>query len=307
MQLPPLTVWRFCDGNTGHEKQTLALLQGLQRCARIDCHDIPVRRAPLGGLLNFLRGKSPDTADLPAPDLIIGVGHSTHWPMLSARRQFGGKVLVLMTPSLPLSWFDLAVIPAHDQPKAGPRVLISASALAPDLACQADPARGLILLGGESRHFRWDAGAINTAIHALVSATPEVQWQLTTSRRTPADQALPQAPNLTAYRYADLPADWLGRELSRAGHVCLTVDSASMLAEALNSAAQVSLLPLPSKTVDNKLLRGITPLHERGLVTLLGPDCPAPPATASDLGRAPLNEHHRCAQEALQRLFPERF
>ena len=66
---------------------------------------------------------------LPTPDLLLGAGHHTHLSLLAARRIRGGKVVVLMRPSLPPGLFDLCLIPEHDAPPARPNVLATRGAL----------------------------------------------------------------------------------------------------------------------------------------------------------------------------------
>ena len=112
----PRVVWRFTDGKPGHENQTLGLLAALRERAPVDDHRIHVANCR-AGLLSCLTGRVAFGEGLPDPDLIIGAGHATHLPMLNARRVRGGKVVVLMKPTLPVAWFDLCIIPAHDRPR----------------------------------------------------------------------------------------------------------------------------------------------------------------------------------------------
>src|SRR6185437_1855887 len=59
----------------------------------------------------------------PAPDLIVGVGHSTHLSLILLKKCFPhAKSIVLMRPTLPISWFDFAIVPAHDYVDAEPKV-----------------------------------------------------------------------------------------------------------------------------------------------------------------------------------------
>ncbi len=297
-----LTVWRFCDGNRGHEKQSQALLQGLSRHARINQHDIIVTETAVERWLQRLLERPRHCQHLPAPDLIVGAGHRTHLPMLTAQRTHGGKTVVLMKPSLPLHWFDSAIIPEHDRPDERNNVLVSRTVLAPSLNNRPDPQRGLILVGGDNRHFHWSDNELRQHIEQLVKSTPQIQWQLTNSRRTPASFQAPSINNLRVCDYRSLDPSWLTQELSRAGHVCITIDSASMLAEALNSKAQITLLPLASKKNHNKLQWGAERLQRQGLVSIFENG-----NTLSTLATTPLtiglDEHLRCARQLLDLFF----
>ncbi|MFN3595388.1 MAG: ELM1/GtrOC1 family putative glycosyltransferase, partial [Thiobacillaceae bacterium] len=114
-----LTLWRLIDGKPGHEKQSLGLAQALQRLAAARWYDVRVHGtafASVRAALQWALRRFPAGHGLPAPDLILAAGHATHLPALAARRAYGGRIVVLMRPSLPLALFDLCLIPAHDQP-----------------------------------------------------------------------------------------------------------------------------------------------------------------------------------------------
>ncbi len=143
----PLIVWRFTDGKPGHDNQTQGLLAALRTHAPVD--DFPIQIADCrAGLVACLTGRTASGLEAPDPDLIIGAGHATHLPMLNARRVRGGRVVVLMKPTLPTAWFDLCVIPAHDRTRHRENILVTHGVLnrvrhdvAKDGARRADPGR----------------------------------------------------------------------------------------------------------------------------------------------------------------------
>ena len=241
-----LVVWLVSDGKPGHENQSRGLAEALACATPSEIHlypALPRWRAGLAWLFKNLPGQS-----LPAPDLIIGTGHATHMTLLAARRAEGGRAVVLMKPSLPRRWFDLCILPQHDGVKPDAHTLLTEGAInrvrpAPGR----DPNRGLLLIGGVSKHFEWDSDAIQVQIRSIVTRTPEVNWTLTTSRRTPADflAQLPTAPNLTVIPHTATAPDWLPEQLSGCGTVWVTPDSASMVYEALTAGAEVGVLDLP--------------------------------------------------------------
>ena len=87
---PPRVVWRFSDGKPGHDVQTLGLAQALRAQADVEIFTLPVANSP-GGLWFWLSGCYPRAAGLPAPDLLLGAGHRTHFHLLAARRRWGGR------------------------------------------------------------------------------------------------------------------------------------------------------------------------------------------------------------------------
>lgn len=245
-------------------------------------------------LLHWLQGRFPAGAALPAPDLLLGAGHATHFPLLAARRAYGGKAVLLMRPSLPLSWFDLCVIPQHDHPPPRNNVIAIRGVLNDvQPASNGAPERGLMLIGGVSSHYRWDDAKVARAVMQIAAATPQVAWQLTTSRRTPASfaAALPQPlpPNLTLIPHTQTGPGWLEQALHVVGQVWVSEDSVSMLYEALTAGAGVGLLRLDDPR-DSRVRRGVEQLIADGWVTPFeswqaGAELPRPPQAFNEAER----------------------
>ncbi len=163
-------------------------------------------------------------------------------------RAHGGRAVVLMKPSLPRRWFDLAILPRHDGVAADAHTLLSEGALNRiQPALDAVPAQGLILVGGPSAHFDWDSATVCKQINTLVERTPGMHWTLTTSRRTPTDFAaqLPVSPALDIVPHTATPPDWLPAQFARCSTAWVTPDSASMVYEALTAGAEVGVFDLP--------------------------------------------------------------
>lgn len=293
----PLIVWRLIDGKPGHEKQSLGLTQALSRHVATNIHDIHVD--PHGSyLFGWLLGRFPAGANLPDPHILIGAGHRTHLALLAARRARGGRVVVLMQPSLPSRLFDLCLIPAHDEPAAAPNVVTTRGALnAVTPSRQHRPELGLILVGGPSSHYAWGNQRVADQIEQLTRRNPEVQWRLTTSRRTPADflAQLPPAANLEVFPVEATPPGWLEAELAQAGQAWVSEDSVSMVYEALTAGCAVGLLRLPASP-DNRVGRGVERLIREGWVTPFEAWQPEQPMLSAPEG---FDEADRCARRIL--------
>ncbi|MDP2786944.1 MAG: mitochondrial fission ELM1 family protein [Pseudomonadota bacterium] len=270
----PLIIWRLTDGKPGHEKQTLGLAHALLRNRPGECFDLA---APARGtaLLQWMQGRFPAGNGLAKPDIILAAGHATHFALLAARRafggKFGGKAVVLMKPSLPLSLFDLCVIPEHDKPPRRRNVAAIRGVLNDvQISTTRSPDQGLMLIGGISSHYRWDDAAVGAAVAAIALASPLIAWQLTTSRRTPANflDSLPQPlpDNLRLIPHHETGPGWLEQALAQAGQVWVTEDSVSMLYEALTAGAGVGLLRLCDPQ-DSRVRRGVEKLLADGWVT----------------------------------------
>lgn len=291
-----LVIWRLSDGKPGHEKQTLGLCHALGRLAPAKTIDIRAHDGWRNTLYWAAVGRYPPGRDLPAPDLLVGAGHATHLPLLAARRAHGGRTVVLMKPSLPLALFDLCLIPEHDAPPPRPNVIPTLGALN-DVAPggEHDPPRGLILVGGPSPHFRWDSRAIARQIIELTRARPELDWRLTTSRRTPADflDGL-DAGGLELFPAEATPPGWLERQLAEAGEAWVTPDSVSMVYEALTSGCRVGLFDLPA-VHGSRVAKGVMALEAQGRVATFPQHPPAKPLA--------LAEAARCAGLILEKWF----
>lgn len=300
---PPLVIWCFLDGKPGHEKQSLGLTQALGRHVAVKIHDIAVK-SPLAGLKDWLIGRFPAGQGLPDPHLLIGAGHRTHFALLAARRARGGRAVLLMRPSLPLRLFDLCLIPEHDQPPEQAGVVATRGALnAVSPSRRHDPKRGLILVGGPSGHYAWDSPDIARQINEIIGKSPQVDWQLTTSRRTPADflaaLAAPYPANLAIHPGDATPPGWLEATLTTAGQAWVSEDSVSMLYEALTAGCAVGLLQVPKRR-DNRVVRGVERLIRDGWVMPFATWRPEQPLVA-----APelFDEADRCARLILGRWF----
>lgn len=296
----PVVVWRFSDGRQGHDNQSLGLADALARRVALQLHTLEV---PSGAALvrALLRRRYAPGATLPRPTLLVGAGHATHWPMLAARRACGGRVIVLMKPSLPRQWFDLCIIPQHDAVPPADGVILTQGALNRVVRSRTlDAGRGLMLIGGESAHYRWNDAEVLRQLTDVVGRCPEIGWQIADSRRTPATmqdalRAL-KLRNAEFTHHEDVAGDWLRTALSRSATVWVTPDSVSMLYEALTAGAAVGLLELPARG-QPRIDRGLVPLIERGDIRRYSQwrvDRKLQPA------RTPLDEASRCATWILE-------
>ena len=267
-------VWRFSDAKAGHDSQSLGLLDALKRRLPIDSYELPV---PSGAGLDWFRGRFPAASLLPDPWLLIGAGHSTHLPLLAARSARGGRAVVMMTPDLPKRWFDLCVVPDHDRPGPAPNVLVTRGSLnrmqatvnTTDTGCSR---RGLLLVGGPSRHYHWDHRHVIEQIACVIRYSTVRHWVLTTSRRTPPGFAecvrkmfFNSNLKLSIHSWRNTPGQWLALQLESACCTWVTEDSISMMYEALTAGTPVGLLSVPPRR-QGRIVRGVQALVSSGNV-----------------------------------------
>lgn len=294
-----MTIWRISDGKPGHDNQSLGLAEALLR--RVPGGGHCVSLAENGGFFARLRMAEKAAAALPAPDLILAAGHATHPALLWLARKHRAKSVVLMKPSLPLSWFDLCIAPEHDFPEGGgsPNLILTRGALNRVTPDDGEKSGKLILLGGPSKTHGWDGAGI---LAMLAKATDRDGWELTDSRRTPEgflDQIRENLPGIVAISHRETPPGWVPEKLRAAKEVWVTEDSVSMIYEALTSGARVGLLPVPRLKDHSRVLRGIDGLLADGYVSAF-----AEWERTQRLRAAPepLREADRCAEWLLERL-----
>jgi len=274
-----MNIWHLSDGKAGHVAQARGLFVALERAGQT-VHVLDIQSKDLSRLALFFYGISGGrVGQLPqiladalqqqgAPDLIVGIGHATHLVLILLRRCFpASKSVVLMRPSLPLAWFDYALMPAHDfsvpTPPMPSKVFISQGVLNPlQNEHRHVPGQHLILLGGASKRFDWSdvlmLDQLQSLLQRLLADAEVTSIWLTTSRRTPSHFIETLRGALGAERVSrihlcpvdETPRGWLFEQLQLADVVWVTQDSGSMLFEALTAGCRVGVLAMQQIKTD---------------------------------------------------------
>lgn len=264
----PLVIWRLSDGKPGHMQQSLGLVRALQQFTSCEVFDIDMTRHPVG-LVDLLRSRFPAPDTQRQPRLVIGAGHATHLGLLAAKRATGAHAVVLMKPSLPAFLFDSVIAPRHDGMAESPRVLNTRGVLNPMQPAGKQANSLLFLLGGESKHARWDDAVVLRQLEALVQAQPGADWCMADSRRTPEalSKELHGRYGNRFQPWQNCPPGWLAQRLASTETVWVSEDSVSMLYEALTAGCRVGLLTLPGRDEKSRVMRGIQELVRANIVT----------------------------------------
>jgi len=237
-------IWRITDGKAGHDSQSIGLCNAIEKLKPFERFDIPINSS-LNAFKNFLLKQFPPGKDLPDPNIIIGAGHSTHLPMLCAKRARKGKTIVLMKPSLPLSFFDSCIIPEHDQVAKKANVITTCGAINPvQFNENKSEDAGLILLGGNSKHYHWDEEAILSQVKQIVTSNPDIHWTVADSPRTPKTTLdnIVNLSDISVLRFTQTDSKTIHEFIFKAGNIWVSKDSVSMIYESLSSGAAVGLL-----------------------------------------------------------------
>ena len=263
---PARSVWRLTDGKPGHDNQSLGLVRALQDRLSLQLFDVSVSHGCVCSA-DLLRRRFSAGELLPDPWLMVGAGHATQLPLLLARRARGGRAVVIMSPGLPRSWYDLCIIPGHDNPAPADNILVTRGSLN-TVRRQAGlpPQHGMIMLGGPSKHHRWDHRTVVDQISRVIRFSPCRRWVLTTSRRTPPGftrllqrHIHSASRELAVVSWQDTTGDWLSEQLARAHCAWVTADSVSMVYEALTAGVPVGVLAVPPRR-NSRVVRGLQQL-----------------------------------------------
>ena len=289
------------DSRPGHENQSIGLAEAIARRtgARVE-------------IVRFVKGdylwrRYPKAvAGERGVDLLIGAGHKTHLTLCLAAHKLGAKSVVVMTPTWPLWFFDLCLAPRHDLRQGlleRNRIVPTTGALnrVPE-TIPPKATRGIIMLGGPSKHHGWDGEKLIPAIQAVIASRPELEWTIGDSRRTPSD-FLTRLQN-TGCRAQIVPhgkttPDWLPAQLLAAREAWVTEDSISMIFEAVTAGACTGLLPSPVVQANGRVPKSVVQLVNDGFAT---------PFVEWEKSRSlpaakRLHETGRAADEVLARLF----
>jgi len=224
-------------------------------------------RFPWPGLITGAEALAARLEQAPPPAVVISAGSGPAPLTLLLARRLGRPAVTCMTPSVGLKGFDLALVPAHDRPRPGPKVVVTlgapnrieAAALAEaGAAFRARNALGegpfvALLMGGEApRHaIPPELGArILEGCLALARAR-KAGLLVTTSRRTRADteDRMAERAGEAAYfcRGRSDPESPVAGMLALAGLAVVTEDSVSMVSEAASAPTRVLTVAVAPK------------------------------------------------------------
>ena len=268
MRSAKINIWLIMDGKRGHEKQSEYLAQALQNLADIEIikMDGMFLKPFISTLLRLFNFDS-----IKKPDLIIGTGHATHLHMIFSKILNGGKTVVIMKPSLPYSWFDLCLIPKHDGVPEKPGIFLTNGAINNiENEKKHNKSKGLIVLGGKSKHFIWNNQVVILQIKNIIKQNPKIQFKIATSRRTPEDfiDHLDDnfKKNILVYEYENVKKNWFIEEAKLSKYAWVTEDSISMIYELIASGSKITPIRLENK-YDSKISIEISRLINTGLIS----------------------------------------
>lgn len=263
----PLTVYFVTDNKPGHKNQLLGLDQSLRLHHDVVSHWIDANDYTLSWW-DVLFRRVPFECD-DQPDLVVAAGSSTQKLALGLKRKYGAFLVLLMRPNLlPYSCFDTVVVPEHDNPPARVNILKTVGVLnkvRPTLSGKLS-GTGLILVGGESKHYLWDSKNILSQVEKLIQQNNKIsQWLVADSRRTPDDfrsalsELLKSNHNVSFCPHETTDVHWLPHQMTEVDTIWVTPDSVSMVYEALTSGKKTGVFDLESRK-KGRVVQGVNKL-----------------------------------------------
>lgn len=275
-------VWAILEGRAGDDNQVRNLVAALDWPCEFKTPLFRMRDVVFHRITGRIAGRSgqPGLFKPPWPDMVVTIGGRSASAARWIKSQSNGrtKLICLGRPWAPLHWFDLVVTtPQYRLPRL-PNVLQNTLPLnrLPEPADgpsadqrvseieQLPSPRIAVMVGGSNGNFRFDRSvAVDMAsrVDALARETGGSLMITTSPRSDPeAGRALLEsvrAPHVGYLWRPEIKAQNPYAEfLQAADHIVVTADSASMIAEACATRAQVSLYELP-ETLPTRLLNGL--------------------------------------------------
>jgi len=274
----PLIIWYITDNKRGHLNQLKGLSNRLADQAKALNINVEERWLSfLDSELNWpaLVWRNEVSTPKSAPTMVVAAGHKTHLKTLALARKHRAYSVVLMQPSVPTRLFNAAIIPIHDNPKPSVNTLTTIGVLNKISPADAsehalEPKPGVMLIGGQSKHFIWNDDEIISQVIEVLQQDSCKHWTLSNSRRTPKkfmQKLAAQAPqNLTLIEHQKTDATWLPLQIQSASNIWVTPDSVSMVYEAMTSGVPTGVFNLKNHKT-NRINSGILELINNNMVT----------------------------------------
>ena len=280
-------IWIISDGKPGHLNQSLGLVEALT-----------VWKPQIASQVLSVSGAWRSLFSMHSkPSLIISAGSGTQLINALLALRYSVPNVLLMKPNYPQPLFSLLLIPEHDQVPPSERVVLTKGALNRMKPAFKEVSSALVLVGGPSKHVKWQDKLVLEAVDTLISGTGSNCIKVATSRRTPKTLLSELAANekVELIQPESVAQDWLPNTLATTERVWATSDSVSMVYEALTAGCAVSLISLESNPNSRT---------QRGMQMLLADEIVDNSLERiHHLTNTPLAEANRCAEIILER-FP---
>ncbi len=291
-------IWVLSDGKPGHYNQSLAVAGALETLTPTTVTTIPLRVKSVGkyllrGLLNRKWGRwmlkhlfSPNVAtlfydvNLPEgrPDIVVSSGKDTSMLNALLGLWYGSKTLYVGHPKKLDNKLFTHVVTVLDLGFDNQIVLDVAPTLPYRGDIEAfcnkyklDPKARYwsLLIGGDGAGYHYTQKEIEALIKFVNGTADQVQWLITTSRRTPKAfemQMQEQMKTAVFVAYNQKPEKVIGGFLALSERVFVTEESASMVSEAVASGKPVVTLYPASGAAEDDYRKILEKFENRSLL-----------------------------------------
>ena len=257
-------VYWFQDSKIGHLNQVQALLDELSKenelvITKIHCPE----RSVFNWLKSFLPS-APIENQKNSLTLLVGAGHSTYPQILKtqkALKQTSSLLSVaILKPSFNINDFDLICAPEHDYPSSTKpnNVYVFKGSLATTSLIEPTVKKGIIALGGSSKHYDFDSELVNKQIEYILTTHPHHHFHIYNSRRTPfslnqvIEDISKEFQNFTFSDVESPEAKSFQRDLQTSELKFVTPDSSNLVFEALSCKGKTYVMQIERRVRSQK-------------------------------------------------------
>ena len=239
-----MKIWWFKDSKIGHEKQVRAILDNLAITRNLVIEEIHISNPVWLELFFYFLRLKPKKDSI--PDIIIGAGSKTTIPMLRYKTSNKTTVISVMKPQIFGSKFDLIVAPRHDYEEVPNNVFTYTGSIAKVNISSDLENIGLIIIGGNNKHFVFDEDHLMSQIDFIISLFPDISWLVFNSRRTPEsfNEKVRKITSIDRFVNVNEKFEPLEAYLSTAKFKFVTPDSVNMIFESLSSSGETYLFDM---------------------------------------------------------------
>jgi mitochondrial fission protein ELM1 len=284
-------VYWFQDSKIGHLNQVQALLDELSKENELAITKI---QCPERSILNWLKSFLPSAPIENQKDgvtLLIGAGHSAYPQILKTQQTLKKTAnllsVAILKPSFNANAFDLVCAPEHDYPstKKPNNVYAFKGSLATTSLIEPTPNKGIIGLGGLSKHYDFNSELVGKQIEYVLTTHPHHHFHIYNSRRTPSslNQAIKdmsqEFQNFTFIDMESPEAKSFQENLQTSELKFVTPDSSNLVFEALSCKGKTYVMQIErlvrSKTSGSTKIRhainALVANHQVGTLTINTP------------------------------------
>ena len=251
-----MNVYWFQDLKTGHLKQVQALLDQLKK--EIELSITTINCSNYESLPDLL----PNENQFNGPSILIGAGHDVYSKILQAKKylkKYTSKdifSIAVLRPSYKLNSFDLIVAPKHDfrKRRLPKNVTLFQGSLASTSHDPVDENKGVVAIGGPSKHYNFDQEILMNQLHYILSVHPKHEFKIFNSRRTPdalnlkLKNVIDNYPNVKFIHLDSSESDTFQDSLNKSSLKFVTPDSSNLVFEALSAKGQTFLIQIERST-----------------------------------------------------------